>query len=140
MFSFTMDGTPSGIANYLLVEFSDYAIPSQINNALLRLFAIGLTPRVDSPGTKSDPAAGRFRPPYSQLRWSAAPCTSWRALRMFPVLSAARTAVAKVSGPNVARALVDDNPQAIVNGRHTVSPGRLTAGLKFLEFVDHLRE
>jgi tyrosine-protein phosphatase YwqE len=33
-----------------------------------------------------------------------------------PVLSAAHAAVAKVFGLDVARALVDDNPQAIVNG------------------------
>jgi len=51
---------------------------------------------------------------------SMAPCTSWQAMRhedkyRVSVLSAAHAAVAKVFGLDIARALVDDNPQAIVN-------------------------
>jgi len=33
-----------------------------------------------------------------------------------PVLSAGREAVAKIAGPDIARALVEDNPAAIVAG------------------------
>ena len=136
-----------GNSKYLLVEFSDYAIPLQINEFFARLFALGLTPVLTHPE----------RNPILQqdlrrvLEWAeegclvqvtassvtgfrgdaARRCSQWLlehgAVHVLasdahddkyrvPVLSAAHAAVAKVFGLDVARALVDDNPRAIVNG------------------------
>jgi protein-tyrosine phosphatase len=136
-----------GNSKYLLVEFSDYAIPLQINEFFARLFARGLTPVLTHPE----------RNPILQqdlrrvLEWAeegclvqvtassvtgfwgeaARRCSQWLlehgAVHVLasdahddkyrvPVLSAAHAAVAKVFGLDVARALVDDNPRAIVNG------------------------
>lgn len=144
-----------GNTKYLLVEFSDYAIPSHINDVFERLFAIGLSPVLTHPernpilqkdlrrvqewaeeGCVIQVTASAVTGSWGN---SARRCSQWLlehgAVHILasdahddkyrvPVLSAAHAAVAKVFGADVARALVDDNPRAIVNGHpHRFLPG-----------------
>jgi protein-tyrosine phosphatase len=137
-----------GNSHYLLVEFSDYAISSQINEVFGRLFRIGLIPVVTHP--ERNPILQQDLRRVQEWAeqgcviqvtasavtgsWGDSPrrCSQWLlehgAVHVLasdahddkyrvPLLSAAQAAVSKVFGPEVARALVEDNPRAIINGR-----------------------
>ena len=138
---------------YLLVELSDYGIPPQVSDSLLRLQAAGMIPIITHPERN----AILQRRPERVLEWVGAGCLTqvtasavtgfWgdtaRRVAMWllendavhvlasdahddkhrrPILSEARAAVSKLSGAGVARTLVQDNPQAIVNGRRLLLP------------------
>lgn len=137
---YVIDGT-----RYLLVEFSDFAIPPFVQEALMRMLATGLVPVITHPERNSI----LQRHPEEVLRLADAGCvvqltansltgrwgetarkmSHWLLERDAvhvlasdahdlksrpPVLSAGREAVAKLCGQDVAQALVEGNPDAIV--------------------------
>ena len=134
--------------SYLLVELSDYGIPPQMDDGLLRLQEAGMIPVITHPERN----AILQRTPGRILQWVSTGCLVqvtasavtgfWgpNATRMAmwsldqnvvhvlatdahddvnrpPILSKARDLISKRFGPEVARALVLDNPAAIVSGR-----------------------
>jgi protein-tyrosine phosphatase len=138
---------------YLLVELSDYGIPPQVNEGLLRLREAGMIPIITHPERNVILQRGAER----VLEWVDAGCLVqvtasavtgyWgavaRRIAMWlleqnavhalasdahddknrrPILSEARDVVAKRLGGDFARALVLDNPAAIVAGRSLVVP------------------
>jgi len=140
--SFTIGNT-----QYLLVEFSDFALSPAVGDALVRLGGMGLVPIITHPERnlllQQDPKAilrllekgCLVQVTASALtgRWgeSALKTAHWLleheavhvlasdahdAERRPPQLSAGRAAAARICGPDVARALVDDNPRAIISG------------------------
>ncbi len=140
---YTIDDT-----NYLLVELSNYSIPSQIEEYFSRLGDQGITPVITHP--ERNPIVRRT--PERVLRWVEQGCAvqvtasaltgAWgervtKAAQWFlerdavhilasdahdtknrvPGLSAARKEAERLYGGDVARALVEDNPRAIVSGQ-----------------------
>jgi protein-tyrosine phosphatase len=136
-----------GNSQYLLVEFSDFALSLPMRDALVRLRNTGVMPIVTHPERnllmqhnpdlilKLLELGCLVQVTASSLtgRWgeSAQKSAVWLlehdAVHVLasdghdpkhrpPVLSPGRAAAAKICGPDVARALVDDNPRAIING------------------------
>jgi protein-tyrosine phosphatase len=140
---YTIEGT-----NYLLVELSNYSVPPQIGDSLMRLGDIGLLPILTHPernpilqkspqrvlewagmGIVMQITASAFTGAWGdEVRRSARWLLERDAVHVLasdahdtrrrePGLSAGREAVSEICGDEVARALVDDNPRAIVNGK-----------------------
>lgn len=136
-----------GNSQYLLVEFSDFALSPPMRDALVRVRNTGVIPIVTHPERnllmQRDPGlilklltlGCLVQVTASSLtgRWgeSAQKSAVWLleheavhvlasdahdSIHRPPVLSPGREAAAKICGQDVARALVDDNPRAIVNG------------------------
>lgn len=140
---YTIQGT-----QYLLVELSNYSVPPQVGDTLMRLADRGMTPILTHP--ERNPILQKS--PKRVLEWATAGTVvqvtasaltgSWGenvrnmaqwllkqdavhvlasdahdTQRRVPGLSTARAAAAEICGEEFARALVDDNPRAIVNGR-----------------------
>lgn len=140
---FVISGT-----NYLLVEFSDFAINPAMNDALLRFISLGITPVITHPERNMVIQ----RQPEIALRMAEQGCVIQVTANSFtghwggttkkaaewllerdavhvvasdahdtkhrpPVLSKAKIAVAELQGAQIANALVNDNPRAIVAGR-----------------------
>ena len=135
-------------SRYLLVELSDFSIPAQIDDCLVRLGDKGITPVITHP--ERNPILQQS--PQRVLKWVELGCAvqvtasavtgdwgerAWRAAKWLlerdsvhvlasdahdtthrkPVLSFAREAVEEFCEPDVAQALVDDNPRAIIHGQ-----------------------
>jgi protein-tyrosine phosphatase len=135
-------------SHYLLVELSNYSIPSQINDCFTRMADVGITPVITHP--ERNPILQETQ--HRVLEWVDQGCAvqvtasavtgGWgpKATRIaewllerdavhvlatdahdtrhrIPSLSAAREKVAKFRSAEVARALVDDNPRAIIHGQ-----------------------
>ena len=135
-------------SQYLLVELSDYGIPTQIHECFTRLGDKGITPVITHPERN----AILQQTPQRVLQWVEQGCAvqvtascftgKWgeRAGRIarwllereavhilasdahdvkhrVPNLSAARDAVAEIASPEVAHALVDANPRAVINNQ-----------------------
>lgn len=140
---YTIDGT-----NYLLIELSNFSIPPQIGDSLMRLGDKGMVPILTHPernpilqkspqrvlewagsGVVVQVTASAFTGAWGDLvRRSAQWLLEHDAVHVLasdahnitgrgPGLSAGRDAVAEIAGEDVAQALVDDNPGAIVSGR-----------------------
>jgi protein-tyrosine phosphatase len=140
---YTIEGS-----GYLLVELSDFSIPTQIADCFLKLGDLGVTAVITHPERN----AILRQSPQRVLEWAELGCAVqitagaftgfWgsRAQRVAtwllereavhvlasdahdprhrtPILSAARDAVTELCGPKVAKALVEDNPRAIVSGQ-----------------------
>jgi protein-tyrosine phosphatase len=140
---YTIEGT-----RYLLVELSNYSVPTQIEEHFGKLQDKGITPVITHP--ERNPIVQRT--PLRMLQWVELGCviqvtgsaltgrwgeSAWRTAQWLlkrdavhvlasdghdcksrpPVLSAARSAAAEICGEEVARALVDGNPRAIVSGQ-----------------------
>jgi len=140
---------------YLLVELSDFGIPPQISDGILRLQAAEMVPIVTHPERNAILQRG----PERVLEWVDTGCLvqvtasaltgHWGAVARRvalwlldhdavhvlatdahddknrpPILSEARDAVSKRFGADAARALVLDNPAAIVAGRPLPVLGR----------------
>ena len=137
-----------GGANYLLVELSDYSIPTQIGDCFLRLGDRGVTPIITHPernailrqtpqrviefvelGCAVQVTANALTGFWGQR---VARVATWLlerevvhviasdahdARHRTPILSRARAAVAEIAGEEIANALVEGNPQAIVSGQ-----------------------
>src|SRR5262249_47436215 len=139
---YTIDGS-----NYLLVELSDFSIPTKVGDCFLKLGDLGVTAVITHPERN----AILRQNPQRVLEWAELGCAVqvtagaftgfWgeRAARVAawllgreaihvlasdahdpkyrkPILSEARNVVANMAGADVARALVEDNPRAIVSG------------------------
>ena len=135
-------------SHYLLVELSNYSIPSQISECFTRMADVGITPVITHPERNPILQESKDR----ILQWVDQGCAiqmtasavtgGWgqRVVRVAewllerdavhvlatdahdtkhrpPSLSAAREKVAKLCGPDVAKALVDDNPRAVINDK-----------------------
>lgn len=135
-----------GSGRYLLVEFSNFSIPAQVDEWFTNMCQAGTTPIITHP--ERNPILQES--PQRVLQWIELGCTvqatgsvftgSWGARarqvaewllqrrgvhflatdahdteRRPPVLSAARRALAKQFGEATAHALVETNPQAVVN-------------------------
>jgi len=140
---YTIEGT-----KYLLVELSNYSVPPQIGDHLVRLADTGLVPILTHPernpilqkstkrvlewvekGLVVQVTAAAFTGAWGDsIRRGALWLLEHDAVHVLasdahdtqhrvPGLSAARDAVAKVCGVDVALALVDGNPRAVVNGQ-----------------------
>lgn len=136
-----------GNSQYLLIEFSDFALSLPMRDALIRLRNTEVMPIVTHPERnllmqrspdlilKLLELGCLVQVTASSLtgRWgeSAQKSAVWLLeheavhvlasdghdpVRRPPVLSAGREAAARICGQDVARALVEDNPRAIVNG------------------------
>ncbi len=136
-----------GNTQYLLVEFSDFALSLPMRDALVRMRNAGVVPIVTHPERnllmqqdsglilKLLELGCLVQVTASSLtgRWgeAAQKTAVWLlqheavhilasdghdAQRRPPVLSAGRDAAAKICGQEVARALVDDNPRAVIGG------------------------
>jgi protein-tyrosine phosphatase len=134
-------------SDYLLVEFSDYALSPAVSNSLLRLTAMGIRPVITHPERnlimqRSPEQILRFAEKGCVIQvtansltghWGEGPkkIVNWLLARDAvhviatdahdpkfrpPVLSKARDIVAEAYDDDLARALVDDNPSAIVRG------------------------
>jgi protein-tyrosine phosphatase len=135
-------------SHYLLVELSNYSIPSQVNDCFTRMADLGITPVITHPErnpilqdtqqrvlqwvdqgcaiqvTASALTGGWGQKPARIAEWllerdavHVLATDAHDTKRRAPALSAARERVAKLRGADVARALVDDNPRAIVSGQ-----------------------
>jgi len=139
---FTINGS-----RYLLVELSDFSIPTQIADCFLKLGDRGVTPIITHPERNTI----LRQSPQRILEWVELGCAvqvtansltgfwgprvartaSWLLERegvhvlatdahdtknRVPVLSRARDAAAQIVGAEIAKALVDDNPRAILTG------------------------
>jgi protein-tyrosine phosphatase len=135
-------------SRYLLVELSDYSIPTQIADCFLKLGDRGVTAVITHPERNTILRQN----PQRVLEWVELGCAvqvtanaltgfwgprvartaAWLLEReavhvlatdahdaqsRVPILSAARDLVAQAFGPDVARALVEDNPRAILAGQ-----------------------
>jgi protein-tyrosine phosphatase len=135
-----------GNSRYLLVEFSNFSIPAQVDEWFTSICQAGTTPIITHP--ERNPILQES--PQRVLQWIELGCTvqvtgsvftgSWGARarqiaewllqrkgvhflatdahdteRRPPLLSAARRAIAKQFGEPMAHALVEANPQAVVN-------------------------
>ncbi|MGH9547304.1 MAG: tyrosine-protein phosphatase [Terriglobales bacterium] len=140
---YTIEGS-----HYLLVELSNYSVPSQINECFTRMADVGITPVITHP--ERNPILQETQ--HRVLQWVDQGCavqvtasavtgawgqkvqraTEWLLERdavhalatdahdtkhRTPSLSAARDKIAKLYGHDVADALVDDNPRAIINDK-----------------------
>jgi len=151
-----------GDTRYLLVEFSNYSIPEQVTDSLLKLGDCGLTPIITHP--ERNPILRES--PQRVLAWAEHGCVvqvtgsaltgfwgerSRRAAhwllerqavhvlatdahdlqKRVPILSTARDAAAELCGEEVAQALVEHNPRAILaNQPLPYFPEVLTNGSK----------
>lgn len=137
-----------GETNYLLIEFSDYAIPPFVGRALGDLLDAGLTPILTHP--ERNPILQKRPQDVLQMandgcvvqvtanaltgRWgdTARKMAHWLLKRDAvhvlasdahdtrsrpPILSEGRAAAAQIVGEEVAQALVEGNPRAIVTGQ-----------------------
>lgn len=137
-----------GSSGYLLIEFSDFALPPFLREALNRLEGAGLTSVVTHPERNmllqrepeqvlrlaqmgcviqvtASSLTGRFGEKAQRIaRWLlerdavhvlASDAHDLR--HRPPILSAGREAAAALCGADVARALVEDNPRAIVSNQ-----------------------
>jgi len=135
-------------ANYLLVELSDFSIPSRIGDWFLRLGDRGLTPVITHPernailrqtpqrviefvelGCAVQITANALTGFWGQrVARAAAWLLEREAVHVIasdahdtrhrtPILSQARAAAAEIAGEEVARALIEDNPRAILCGQ-----------------------
>jgi len=137
-----------GDTRYLLVEFSNFGIPQQITDSLLKLGDCGLTPIITHP--ERNPILREN--PQRVVEWASHGCvvqvtgsalTGWWGERTrraalwllerqavhvlatdahdmekrVPILSAARDTALDLFGDEVSRALVEDNPAAIVSNQ-----------------------
>lgn len=137
-----------GNSHYLLVEFSNFNIPPQIDDWFSQMREKGITPIITHP--ERNPIVQKH--PARVIQWTKLGCAvqitasiftgfwgaharntaEWLLKRKLvhfmstdahdtqhrvPVLSEARKAVAKDYGEKFARALVEDNPAAVVNDR-----------------------
>ena len=140
---FTIEST-----NYLLVELSNFSVPPQISDSLMKLGDKGLIPILTHPernpilqksmkrvlewvemGVVVQVTASAFTGFWGEpVRHSAQWLLEHDAVHVLasdahdpkhrrPGLSQARDIVADMCGPDVALALVDGNPRAIVSGR-----------------------
>jgi protein-tyrosine phosphatase len=135
-------------SHYLLVELSNYSIPSQVNDCFTRMADVGITPVITHP--ERNPILQETQ--HRILEWVGQGCAvqvtasavtggwgqkvaraaEWLLARdavhvlatdahdtkhRIPSLSAAREKVAKLRGTEIAQALVDDNPRAIIHGQ-----------------------
>ncbi|HEX3351987.1 MAG: tyrosine-protein phosphatase [Terriglobales bacterium] len=135
-------------SHYLLVELSNYSVPSQISECFTRMADLGITPVITHPERNPILQESKER----ILQWVDQGCAiqmtasavtgSWgqKVARVAewllerdavhvlatdahdtkhrpPALSAAREKVAKLCGPDVAKALVDDNPRAVISDK-----------------------
>lgn len=135
-------------SRYLLLELSDFSIPAQVDDCLVRLGDKGIRPVITHP--ERNPILQQS--PQRVLKWVELGCAvqvtasavtgdwgerAWRAAKWLlerdavhvlasdahdtkhrkPVLSFASEAVEEFCEPDVAQALVDDNPRAIINGQ-----------------------
>jgi len=133
---------------YLLVEFSNYSVPHQATDSLLKFGDLGLTPIITHPERNPILRENLQR----VVEWAEQGCVvqmTGSALTGFwgertrraahwllerqavhvlatdahdmekrvPILSTARDAAAKLCGEEVAEALVESNPQAVVNNQ-----------------------
>ncbi len=140
---FTIEDT-----HYLLVELSNYSIPSQIDEYFTKMAEVGITPVITHPERNPILQENQQR----VLQWVEQGCVvqvtasaitgGWgtKASRVaewllgrdavhvlatdahdtkhrVPMLSAAREKVGKLCGTDVARALVDDNPRAVISDK-----------------------
>jgi len=140
---FTIEGT-----HYLLVELSNYSIPTQINEYFTKMADVGIIPLITHP--ERNPILQETK--ERVLQWVDQGCAvqvtasamtggwgqkvarvaEWLLGRdavhvlatdahdtkhRIPALSAAREKVAKLCGADVAKALVDDNPRAVVSDK-----------------------
>ncbi len=136
-----------GNSQYLLIEFSDFALSLPMRDALIRLRNTEVMPIVTHPERNllmqrspdlilkllelgclvqvtASSLTGRFGDAARKsavwlLQHDAVhvlASDAHDAVRRPPVLSAGREAVAQLCGQDVARALVEDNPRAIING------------------------
>jgi len=140
---FTIEDT-----HYLLVELSNYSIPSQIDEYFTKMAEVGITPVITHPERNPILQENQQR----VLQWVERGCVvqvtasaitgGWgtKASRVaewllgrdavhvlatdahdtkhrVPMLSAAREKVGKLCGSDVARALVDDNPRAVISDK-----------------------
>jgi protein-tyrosine phosphatase len=140
---YTIDGT-----NYLLVELSDYSIPTQIGDCFLRLADRGITPIITHPERnailrQAPQRVIEFVELGCAVQITANAVTGFWGQRVArvatwlleheavhviasdahdtkhrpPILSQARAAVAEMVGAEIAVALVEDNPRAVVTGQ-----------------------
>lgn len=140
---YTIGGT-----NYLLVELSDYSIPTQIGDCFLKLGDRGITPIITHPERnailrQSPQRVIEFVELGCAVQITANALTGFWGQRVArvatwlleheavhviasdahdtkhrtPILSRAREMVAEMVGAEVAAALVEDNPQAVVAGQ-----------------------
>jgi protein-tyrosine phosphatase len=135
-------------SHYLLVELSNYSIPSQISECFTKMADIGITPVLTHPERNPILQQSKER----VLRWVDQGCVvqmtasaltgawgqkvsraaEWLLERdavhvlatdahdtkhRIPSLSAARERVAKLCGDEVAQALVEDNPRAVISDK-----------------------
>ncbi len=140
---YTIDST-----KYLLVELSNFSVPPQIGDSMMRLADIGLVPVLTHPernpilqkspqrvlewaemGVVVQVTASAFSGVWGETsrrsaHWLlqrdavhviASDCHDTK--HRVPGLSAAREAVSTIAGEDIAHALVDDNPRAIVNNQ-----------------------
>jgi protein-tyrosine phosphatase len=140
---FTIEDT-----HYLLVELSNYSIPTQINDYFTKMADVGITPVITHP--ERNPILQETQ--QRVLEWVDQGCVvqvtasavtggwgskvaraaEWLLERdavhvlasdahdvkhRVPALSAARERVAKLCGHEVAHALVDDNPRAVISDK-----------------------
>ena len=140
-----------GNTRYLLVEFSNYGIPQQTTDSLLKLGDCGLTPIITHP--ERNPILRES--PQRVVEWAEQGCVvqltgsaltgfwgdrtqraaEWLLERQavhvlatdahdtekrVAILSTARDAAADICGDEVAEALVEGNPRAIVNNEPLV--------------------
>jgi protein-tyrosine phosphatase len=140
---FTIEDT-----HYLLVELSNYSIPTQIDEYFNKMAEVGITPVITHPERNPILQENQQR----VLQWVGQGCVvqvtasaitgGWgaKASRVagwllerdavhvlatdahdtkhrVPMLSAAREKVGKLCGSDVARALVDDNPRAVISDK-----------------------
>ena len=140
---YTIDDT-----KYLLVELSNYSVPPQIGDHLVRLADNGLVPILTHPernpilqkspqrvlewverGLVVQVTASAFTGDWGDsTRRSALWLLEREAVHVLasdahdtqhrvPGLSAARDAVAQICGQDIAHALVDGNPRAVITGQ-----------------------
>jgi protein-tyrosine phosphatase len=137
-----------GGSRYLLVELSDFSIPTQIGDCFSKLGDLGVTPVITHPERNAI-----LRPtPQRVIEFVELGCAvqitanaltgfwgqrvqrvaTWllehEAVHMIasdahdvkyrtPILSAARDAAAEICGPEIANALVEENPRAVIHGK-----------------------
>lgn len=135
-------------SKYMLVELSNYSIPSQIGDYFSRLGDHGITPVITHPernpilqqdagrvlawveqGCVVQVTASALTGGWGEMAWrTAAWLMQHDAVHVLasdahdtknrvPVLSGGRKEAAEICGAEIAKALVDDNPRAIISGQ-----------------------
>ncbi len=133
---------------YLLVEFSNYAVPDQTSDSFFKLGDCGITPVITHP--ERNPILRES--PQRVLEWAEQGCVvqvtgsaltgfwgertrraaEWLiehqavhvlatdahdTVKRIPILSTAREAVSEICGEEIARAMVEENPRAIITNQ-----------------------